>query len=203
MLKSKKLLGITAICLSLILIAGISVFFVSKNEGKNESLRNKYPIIKESEYLIDDAALSFEDRILLAPNIAKIDVVKQLPNYTVHIEDKEVGISAEIEFCQFQVKLVSNITDKNIVTEDDGTFVITFAKDLEDYYPDLTDDINAICSIEPASGAHSGKYLLFDRTFYYTDSDMALAAYEGDDSPASRICTEKELVKKIKSIRSK
>lgn len=56
---------------------------------------------------------------------------------------------------------------------------------------------------ESAAGAHTGKYLLFDRSFYYTDSDMALAAYEDDDSPAKKICTEKELVTKIKNIRSK
>ena len=100
------------------------------------------------------------------------------------------------------MKLVSNIIDENIIADDNGTFVITFAKELEDCYPNLSDDTNAICSIAAAAGAHIGKYLLFDRSFYYTDSDMALAAYEGDDSPAKKICTEKELVTKIKKIRS-
>lgn len=203
MLKTKKALGISAICLSLVLIVGIATLFICKNESNNTNLRDKYPLIKESDYLIDDAALEFEERIALAPNIAKIDVIEQLPNYTVHIEDKEVGLSTEMEFCQYRVKLVSNITDENIITDDNGTFVITFAKELEASYPDLSDDTNAICSIEAAAGAHTGKYLLFDRSFYYTDSDMALAAYESDDSPAQRICTEKELVNKIKNIRNK
>lgn len=203
MLVSKKKLSIFVICLLMILIVGTVGFFVSQTESYNENLRNKYPIIKESEYLIDDAALSFNDRISLAPFIAKIEVVKQLPDYTVHIEDKEVGISADVEFCQFQVKMVSNISDESITTDSDGTFVIAFAKQFKNSYPTLADGTDAICSLEPASGAHSGKYLLFDRTFYYTDSNMALAAYEGDDSLARKICSEIDLVEQIKEIRSK
>ena len=202
MLKSKKALGVTAIGLSLTLIVGISAVFIFKNENKYDRLREKYPIIKESDYSIDDAALEFEERVSCAPNIVKIEVIEQLPDCTVRVEDSAVGISADIEFCQFKVKLLSNITEEKIVTDNDGTFVITFAKDLEDSYPNLTDDTNAICSVEAAAGAHSGKYLFFDRIFYYTDSDMALAAYEGDDSPARKICTEKELLNKIKKIRA-
>lgn len=202
MLKSKKRLGLFAICLSLVIISGTLVFFVGKNNN-NESLRNKYPIIKESEYLIDDAALDFNDRVKLSPYIAKIDVIKQLPDYTVHIEDAEIGISTDIEFCQFQVRLITNISDESITTDSDGTFVITYAKELESSYPAMADGTNAICSLEPASGAHIGKYLFFDRTFYYTDSNMALAAYEGDDSFAKNICTEEKLVSQIKEIRNK
>ena len=97
----------------------------------------------------------------------------------------------------------SFITENNITTDNDGTFVITFAKQLENSYPNLADDTNAICSIEAAAGAHTGKYLLFDKSFYYTDSNMALAAYAGDNGPAKKICTEKELINKIKSIRNK
>ena len=160
-------------------------------------LASLFLLIKQSNYSIDDAALDFEERIAIAPNIAKIDVIEQLPNYTVQVEDKEVGLSAEIEFCQYRVKLVSNITENNITTDNDGTFVITFAKQLENSYPNLADDTNAICSIEAAAGAHTGKYLLFDKSFYYTDSNMALAAYAGDNGPAKKICTEKELINKI------
>lgn len=202
MLTSKKRLRILVICLSMILLVGTIVFFVSQKENYNESLRNKYPIIKESSYLLDDAALSFNDRISLAPYLAKIEVVKQLPDYIVHVEDKEVGISADIEFCQYQVKMVSSISDERITADSDGTFVITFAKEFADSYPALADGMDAICSLEPASGAHSGKYLLYDRTFYYTDSNMALAAYEGDDSLARNICRETDLVEQIKEIRS-
>ena len=203
MLKTKIVLGVSTICLSILLFVGTVCFFACKNENNNTKLRNKYPLIKESNYSIDDAALDFEERIAIAPNIAKIDVIEQLPNYTVHVEDKEVGLSAEIEFCQYRVKLVSNITENNITTDNDGTFVITFAKQLENSYPNLADDTNAICSIEAAAGAHTGKYLLFDKSFYYTDSNMALAAYAGDNGPAKKICTEKELINKIKSIRNK
>ncbi len=202
MWRTRRTLIISAVCLLLTLVVGISTLSANKNEEKNKELRNKYPLIKESAYSIDDAALEFEERVTFAPHITKINVIEQLPNYTVHIEDKEIGISAEVEFCQYKVKLVSNITDGNIIT-DNGTFIITFAKEFKDSYPNLTDGTSAICSIEAASGAHTGKYLLFDRSFYYTDSDMALSAYEGDDSPARKICTEKELVNKIKQIRNK
>ena len=201
-MKSKKILRLLVICLSMILIVGTIGFFVGPKENYNESLRSKYPTIKESEYLLDDAGLGFNDRIALAPYLAKIEVVKQMPDYTVHVEDKDVGISADIEFCQYQVKMLSSISDESITTDSDGTFVITFAKELANSYPALADGTDAICSLEPASGAHSGKYLLYDRTFYYTDSNMALAAYEGDDSLARKICSETDLVAQIKEIRS-
>ena len=201
MSRNRKVTVITSLCLSLIFIVGCSIFMIKQNNNYNE-LRKKYPLIKESQYLIDDADLSFEERILTAPHIAEIEIVKQLPDYTVLVEDEAVGISAQTEFCQFQVKLISHISDTDIVTEEDGTFVITFAKELESSYPALQDGTDAICSIEAASGVHRGKYLFYDRTFYYIDGNTALAAYEGDDSPAGNLCTENKLVNQIRSIRN-
>ena len=200
MSRNRKVTVITSVCLALVFIACFSIYMI--NQNSKQELRSKYPLIKESQYLIDDADLSFEERILTAPHIAEIEIVKQLPDYTVLVEDEAVGVSAQIEFCQFQVKLISDISDTDIVTEEDGTFVITFAKELESSYPALQDGTDAICSIEAASGVHSGKYLFYDRSFYYMDSNMALAAYEGDDSPASNLCTENKLVNQIKSIRN-
>lgn len=202
MFKTNKAIKLFAIVISLMLVAGISIFFACEKTNEKAKLRSKYPIIKESEYLLDDAALNFEERIAFAPSIVKIDIVEQLPNYTVQVEDKEIGISTDVEFCQYRVKLVSNISGEDIIT-DSGTFIIAFAKELEGTYPTLADNTTAICSIEAGAGAHTGKYLFFDRSFYYIDSDMALAAYDGDDSPAKRICSEKRLMSAINNITQK
>ena len=200
MSRNRKVTVITSVCLALVFIACFSIYMI--NQNSKQELRSKYPLIKESQYLIDDADLSFEERILTAPHIAEIEIVKQLPDYTVLVEDEAVGISAQTEFCQFQVKLISDISDTDIVTEEDGTFVIAFPKELESSYPVLQSGTVAICSIEAASGVHRGKYLFYDRTFYYIDGNTALAAYEGDDSPAGNLCTENKLVNQIRSIRN-
>lgn len=201
MITTKKL-SFLLISLSLLSIVGLTVF-KSIPKDQNTNLRKAYPLITESNYLIDDAALMFYDRVLLAPSIAKVKVVKQLPDYSVHIEDKEVGISSDVDFCQYQLMLISNITGEKIKTDDNGVFVITFAKELNSSYPTMKEGTTAICSLEPASGTHSGKYLIFDRTFYYVDDNMALAAYEGDDSPAKTMCKEIDLINRIDDIRSK
>ncbi len=200
MLKTKNIKVITVIGLSAILIVCISFFAV--NKCNNIKLRDKYFMIKASNYSFDAVNLDFEDRISVAPHIAKIRVVKRLPEYTVLVEDEEVGVSTEVVFCQFEVKLIAGIAGNNIATEEDGTFIICFAEGFENSYPELTDGLEAICSLQPAAGVHSGKYLLYDKSFYYVEDNMALASYEGDDSPAKIICTETKLVNEIKKIRS-
>lgn len=202
MLKKKSVILFVCTTCALVLIATCAIF--SPNSQNNrEDLRGKYPLISEADYMIDDPGFSFEERILIAPNIAEIEVVKKLPDYTVHVGDEVYGISKDVVFCQYQVKLISNISNTNIVTESDNTFIITFAKDFEQSYPVLNDNMDAICSIEAAAGAHKGKYIFYDRSFYYVEGQTALSAYEGDDSPASKMCPKEKLIEQIKTIRNK
>lgn len=199
--KNKKTAVFSSLGVMLILILGFSAFSVFKSNNEYEKLRNKYPLITQSQYLIEDPRLGFEERVAAAPNIAKIKVVKRLPDYTVTVDDKAVGLSSVAEFCQYRVKLVEDITKTNIATDKNGTFIITFAKNLDRSYPDLDKDVSAVCSLEPASGVHEGKYIFYDRTFYYLDGGTALAAYEGDDSCAKKSCKEEKLIEQIKRIR--
>lgn len=202
MMKKKRIVSAACIAFALVLVVGCAIFSLSSQRDR-EDLREKYPLISEADYMIDDPGFSFEERILIAPNIAEIEVVKRLPDYTVKVGDEVYGTSREVVFCQYQVKLVSNISNTNIVTDTDNTFVITYAKDFEQSYPVLKDNMDAICSIEAASGAHEGKYILYDRSFYYVDNQTALSAYEGDDSPASKMCNKDTLIQQIKNIRNK
>ena len=126
-----------------------------------------------------------------------------MPNYTVIIGDEAYGTSEEVAFCQYQVRLLTDIGNTGITTDDDNTFIIIFAKAFENAYPVLDSEMVVICSIEAASGIHDGKYIFFDRSFYYIDGETSLAAYEGDDSPASKMCSKNLLIRQIKKIRGK
>lgn len=201
-MNKKKILSTVCVCFAAVLVVGCASFFLG-NQSNNNELRDKYPIISEADYMFDDPSFSFEQRVAIAPNIAEIEVVKKLPDYTVVVGDEAYGTSKEVVFSQYQVKLVSNISNTDILTKSDDTFVITFAKDFAPSYPVLEDNMNAICSIVAASGAHEGKYIFFDRSFYYVDEGIALSAYEGDDSPASKMCKKDTLIQQIKDIRSK
>ncbi len=114
---------------------------------------------------MDFPEFTFEQRVDIAPNIAEIKVIKQLPDYSVLVEDEAYGISEEVEFCQYEVKLVSDIVGTDIVTDGDGTFVITFAKDFAQFYPPLNDGTEAVCSIEAASGVHKGNIFYLIKPF--------------------------------------
>ena len=172
-----------------------------QNLTQPKDLREKYPLISKGNYAFDDPGFSFEDRISIAPNIAEIQVVKRLKDYSVTVGDAAYGTSKKVAFCQYQVKLISDIGNTDIVTDADGTFTLIFAKGFSESYPALDKGMQAICSIEAASGVHEGKYLLYDRSFYYLDDQTALAAYEGDDGPAGQMCAKEDLVAKIKEIR--
>ncbi len=199
--KRSAVFAVCILCVALIVICG--ALFIFNNQRNENNLREKYPIIRDADCVLDFPELTFEQRVDIAPNIAEIKVVKQLPDYSVLVEDEAYGISEEVEFCQYEVKLVSDIVGTDIVTDSDGTFVITFAKDFAQSYPVLHDGTEAVCSIEAASGAHEGKYILFDKSFYYIDGKTALSAYEGDDSPASSMCSKDTLVQQIKEVRNK
>ena len=201
-MKKKSIITSVCIACALVLVLGCTIFSLSNQSNQND-LRAKYPLISETDYMIDDPGFSFEERIAIAPNIAEIEVIKKLPDYTVSVGDEVYGTSKEVVFCQYQVKLISNISNTNIVTGSDNTFIITFAKDFAQSYPALDNEMDAICSIEAASGVHEGKYIFYDRSFYYVDNQTALSAYEGDDSPASKMCKKDALIQQIKDIRSK
>ena len=199
----KKKIIVVSVCVAcaLVLVLGGTVFALSKY-GNQSDLRAKYPLISEADYQIDDPGLSFEQRVAAAPNIAEIEIVEKLPDYTVTVKDDAYGTSKDVTFCQYKAKLVSNIANRSIATNSDNTFTITYAKEFAPSYPALDEGMTAICSIEAGSGAHEGKYIFYDRSFYYVDNQTALAAYEGDDSPAKTMCSKDTLIKKIKSLRS-
>lgn len=200
MMPKKKIAVIACVCISLLLVTGSVWIGVSAHQRKND-LRIKYPMIQQSQYRIDDAGLDFAERVANAPHIVEIEVIGQLPNYTVSVEDPVVDLAQEVEFCRFQVKLLSDVAQTNF-TADDGTFEIVFAKPFADSYPRMEAGMDIVCAVEPASGVHAGKYLLYDRSFYYIDSNMALAAYAGDDGPASQICPKQRLIDQIQKIRN-
>ncbi len=200
-MKKNKIIFITGItCAFLIIFGGI---IHNQYTKQPVDLREKYPLILERDYAFDEAGFSFEDRISMAPNVAEIEVVKRLPDYSVTVGDAAYGTSKKVTFCQYKVKLISSIGKTDIVTDADGTFTLIFAKNFSKSYPALEKGMQAICSIEAAAGVHEGKYILYDRSFYFVDGQTALAAYEGDDSPASRMCAKEDLVAKIKEIREK
>lgn len=200
MKKSKHIRLIGIACAILLVLGGIICI---QNLAQPKDLREKYPLISKEDYAFDEAGFSFETRISMAPNVAEIQIVKRLKDYTVTVGDAAYGTSKKVTFCQYQAKLVSAIGDSGIVTDSDGTFTLVFAKEFSQSYPALEKGMQAICSIEAAAGVHEGKYILYDRSFYFVDGQTALAAYEGDDSPASRMCAKEDLVAKIKEIREK
>ena len=200
-MKKSKLIRLIGIACAILLVLGGIICIRNLTEPKD--LREKYPLISKEDYALDDPGLSFNSRISMAPYVAEIQIVKRMKDYTVTVGDAAYGTSKKVTFCQYQAKLVSAIGDSGIVTDSDGTFTLIFAKDFSQSYPALSKGTQAICSIEAASGVHEGKYIFVDKSFYYVDGQTALAAYEGDDSPASRMCAKEDLVAKIKEIREK
>lgn len=198
MKKSKHIRLIGIACAILLVLGGIICI---QNLAQPKDLREKYPLISKEDYAFDDPGFSFEDRISMAPNVAEVEVVKRLPDYSVTVGDVAYGTSKKVTFCQYKVKLISSIGKTDIVTDADGTFTLIFAKNFSKSYPALDKGTQAICSIGAAAGVHEGKYIFVDRSFYFVDGQTALAAYEGDDSPASRMCAKEDLVAKIKEIR--
>lgn len=196
--KKKGIFTGVALCCCIILSAVI--LNIDTSEGS--IIRNKYPLIETEKYVFDTNELEFAESVRYAPNIAEIEILERLPNYTVTVEDEEMGISDEVTFNQYKVRILDDVAETHFDKQSDGTIIICFAEGFAESYPNLTDGMNAICSIEAAGGDHTGKYLLYDKTFYYIDSGLALAAYEGDKSPASNYCEKDELVEQIKNIRN-
>ena len=167
------------------------------------ALRQKYPVITNSQYTFDTQEYCFEDRIKSAPNIAHIKITEPLPDYSIAIRDDEFGISNTMVFHQYKAAVISDMGKTNFSIDSDNTITICFASVFSASYPALSEGMELICSIEPAAGEHTGKYLLYDKSIYYVDSGMALAAYESDDSIAKNYCKKDKLVKQIKNIRNK
>ncbi|MBR5773549.1 MAG: hypothetical protein IKY44_01730 [Clostridia bacterium] len=178
-----------------------SVLFVT---GINNSItiRNKYPLIKSTDYQFDIMNMNFTDSVKYAPNIAELEIVECLPNYAIIVEDKEANISSKVIFKQYKARVLDDIAQTQFEIDNDGTITICFAECFAKSYPNLTSGLKIICSIEPAAKDHLGKYLLYDKVFYYIDNELALAAYEGDTSPASKYCSKLDLIQEIKCIRN-
>jgi len=200
---SKKILYVivSAIicCVVLIIVYAIK----STDNEMGNSLQQKYPIVTDSQYVFETPEFGFEERIKYAPNIAYIKIVEKLPAYIVAINDKDNNISNNMVFHQYKASVIEDIGETNFKIDSDNTITICFADVFSSSYPALSVGMEIICSIEPAAGEHTGKYLFYDKTFYYVDSGMALAAYESDDSIAKFCCKKSKLIDQIKNIRKK
>lgn len=197
---TKKIGIFTGVALCCCIIVAAVILNINASEGS--VIRNKYPLIETEEYMFDTIGFDFDESVRYAPNIAEIEILERLPNYTVTVEDEEMGISDEVTFKQYKARILDDIAETHFDKQSDGSIIICFAEGFAESYPSLTDGTNAICSIEAAGGEHIGKYLLYDKTFYYVDNGLALAAYEGDNSPASNYCEKDDLVEQIKNIRN-
>lgn len=165
-------------------------------------MREKHPLISNAQYQLDNANLDFESRMALAPILAEIEVVDRLPDYTITIQDPEVDVLwPDVKFRQYKVRILKNISESTVKTDSDGCIVICFAEEFEENYPELTPGLTAICSLQPAKGSHIGKYLFFDKSFYYTEDNLTLSAYESDDSPARNGCRKAVLIERIQKLR--
>lgn len=203
LIKKSKVKGLLIVSAMICCAVLIIIHAVKITEGDNDYiLRQKYPVITDSQYALDTPEYDFEDRIKYAPNIAYIKIVEKLPDYTVAINDKAYNISNNMVFHQYKALVLEDLGKTGLKTDGDNTITICFADIFSSSYPALSEGMEIICSVEAAAGPHAGKYLLYDKTFYYVDGDMALAAYESDDSIARISCKKSKLIEQIKKIRS-
>ena len=172
-----------------------------ENSKEKNEIRAKYPLITSTQFALDVASFDFEELITYSPDIVEISVVEVLPDYSVNFIDEENEINSTLIFHQYKAKIISNLSDTKLNMASDGTIIICHNSMFDGSYPELSVGMNAICSLEAASGPHKGKYLFYNKAFYYVDNGLALAAYEGDTSIAAISCNKDELINKITSIR--
>lgn len=201
-IKKSKVNGLLIVSAMICCVVLVITHAVKDTERDNDyNLRQKYPVITDSQYALDTPEYDFEDRIKYAPNIANVKIVEQLPDYTVTINNGLANIK-DIVFYQYKAIVIDDIGMTNFDVDSDNTITICLPSIFSSSYPALSEGMEVICSIEPAAGPHAGKYLFYDKTFYYVDGDMALAAYESDDSIARISCKKSKLIEQIKKIRS-
>lgn len=173
-----------------------------QSTAQNPEIREKYPLITESQFSLDVASFTFEELVVASPDIVEISVVEILPDYTVDFKDEANGVNSELLFHQCKVKVINNLSETALNLAEDDTITICCNSRFDGSYPELAVGMNAICSLEAAKGSHTGKYIFYNKGFYYIDEGLALAAYEGDKSPAAISCDKNTLVEKITSIRN-
>lgn len=200
MKKKQKIMWVAVLACILLFIVCLSAFYIGTFEGRK--LRQKYPLISQSAYALDTSNLDFEKRVEVAINLAEIEIVEKLPNYTVLVEDKAENISKPMTFCPYKARVIHDFNSSALQLAEDDTIVLTMAEPFASSYPTLTKGMTAIVSFEPAKGEHTEKYILSDKTFYYVEKDKALAAYESDDSIAKSFCNEQKLIQQIEKIRN-
>ncbi len=202
-IKKSKVNGLLIVSAMICCAVLIIIHAVKITESDNDyNLRQKYPVITDFQYALDTTEYDFEERVKHAPNIAYIKIIEKLPDYTVAVNDKAYNISNNMVFHQYKAAVLEDLGKTGFKTDDDNTITICFADVFSSSYPALSEGMEIICSIEPASGPHAGKYLFYDKTFYYVDGDMVLAAYDSDDSIARISCKKGKLIEQIKKIRS-
>lgn len=201
MKKHKFLHGTFAVILSAVLVLCFSLC-ACQSTAQNTEIRKKYPLITKSQFSLDVASFTFEELVSTSPDIVEISVVEVLPDYTIDFIDDINDVSTKLLFHQYKVKVVNNLSETSLNKTDDETITICCNSRFDGSYPKLSVGMNAICSLEAAKGAHTGKYIFYNKGFYYIDEGVALAAYEGDTSPAKISCDKNTLVRKITSIRN-
>lgn len=202
LIKKSKVKGLLIVSAMICCAVLIIIHAVKITEGDNDYiLRQKYPVITDSQYALDTPEYDFEDRIKYAPNIVNVKIIEQLPDYTVTINNSLANIK-DIVFYQYKAIVIDDIGMTNFDVDSDNTITICLPSIFSSSYPALSEGMEIICSVEAASGPHVGKYLFYDKTFYYVDNDMALAAYESDDSIARISCKKSKLIERIENIRN-
>lgn len=191
----QKILCFTVACLLLLALCSCN------NTTANQKIREKYPLITDSLYALDTISFSFDELAKMSPHILEISVCEVLPDYTVNFSDPENNINSELTFHQYKAKVVNNISETTINTDENNCIIICCNSMFDNSYPILTEGQNAICSLEAAEGPHKGKYIFYNKGFYYLDDDTALSAYESDRGPAVDGCEKKTFIEKIKDIR--
>ena len=145
-----------------------------------QALRDKYPLITESQMTIDYAMYDLDIRLPLIPYLAEIEVVRTLPDYTVEItldDEREEPVISKVLFHAFEVKVRETLINR---TEEalPETLTIVYADIFSSSYPILTEGAQFIVSLTNGKGSHEGSYLFFDDTSYYvTESGHLLSVY--------------------------
>jgi len=144
----------------------------------------------------DVLVFSWHVRKGIIPLLARVKIVKELPEYSVEVWDdtaepwdKTANIS--LAFRQFIVEVQETYINKSDLPVENTEIVISFAKFFEESYPVFRIGEEMILSLDKAKGSHEGTYLMYDNTAYYiVDDAYVISAY---DEPAGDTFTGMKL----------